>query len=92
MQEKGGSLLNILLGAGSLPLIISVLSKFAGIAAGPAKSLLSLLAPLILSTIAKQFSGRSLTSQALSSFFAEQKGNISQRHCPRASRSPTSPG
>ena len=77
VQEKGGSLLNILLGASSLPLILSVLSKFAGIAVGPAKGLLSMLAPLILSTIAKQFSGRALTSQALSSFFAEQKGNIS---------------
>jgi Bacterial protein of unknown function (DUF937) len=74
--EKGGSLLNILLGASALPGILSLLSKFAGIASGPAKSLLSLLAPLILSTIAKQFAGKSLTSQALSSFFAEQKPHI----------------
>ncbi len=74
--EKGGSLLNILLGANALPAFISILSKFAGIAAGPAKNLLSLLVPFILSTIAKQFSGRALTSQSLSSFFAEQKGNI----------------
>ena len=88
VQEKGGSLLNILLGAGALPAIISILSKFAGIAAGPAKSLLSMLAPLILSTIAKQMSGKSLTSQALSSFFAEQKSNITAR-CPPASRLPT---
>ncbi len=74
--EKGGSLLNILLGANALPAILSILSKFAGIAAGPAKSLLSLLAPFILSIISKQFSGKALTSQSLSSFFAEQKGNI----------------
>ncbi len=74
--EKGGSLLNILLGSSALPAILSILSKFAGIASGPAKSLLSLLAPLILSTIAKQLAGKSLTSQALSSFFAEQKPNI----------------
>ncbi|HKM56373.1 MAG TPA: DUF937 domain-containing protein [Isosphaeraceae bacterium] len=74
--EKGGSLLNILLGASALPAILGILSKFAGIAAGPAKNLLSLLAPFILSTIAKQFSGKALTSQSLSSFFAEQKGNI----------------
>jgi hypothetical protein len=74
--EKGGSLLNILLGSSALPNILSILSKFAGIASGPAKNLLSLLAPLILSAIAKQFAGKSLTSQALSSFFAEQKPNI----------------
>jgi outer membrane biosynthesis protein TonB len=53
-----------------------MLSKFAGIAAGPAKNLLSLLAPFILSIIAKQFSGKALTSQAMSNFFTEQRGNI----------------
>ena len=74
--EKGGSLLNILLGSSALPAIISILSKFSGIAAGPLKTLLSYLAPLILASIAKQFSGKSLTSSALSSFFAEQKSNI----------------
>ncbi len=74
--EKGGSLLEILLGSSALPAILSVLSKFAGIASGPAKNLLSLLAPLILSAIAKQLTGKSLNSQTLSSFFAEQKPNI----------------
>jgi Bacterial protein of unknown function (DUF937) len=76
VAEKGGSLLNILLGSSSLPAIISILSKFSGVAAGPLKTLLSYLAPMILATIAKQFAGKSLTSQALSSFFAEQKPNI----------------
>ena len=76
VAEKGGSLLNILLGSSTLPVIISILSKFSGVAAGPLKSLLSYLAPLILASIAKQFSGTSLTPSALSSFFAEQKGNI----------------
>lgn len=55
---------------------MSLLSKFAGIAAGPAKNLLSLLAPLILSTIAKQLSGKSLTPATLSGFFAEQAPHI----------------
>ena len=76
VAEKGGSLLNILLGSSALPAIISILSKFSGVAAGPLKTLLSYLAPLILATIAKQFAGKSLTPQALSSFFAEQKPNI----------------
>ncbi|MGO9816219.1 MAG: DUF937 domain-containing protein [Isosphaeraceae bacterium] len=76
VAEKGGSLLNILLGSSALPAIISILSKFSGVAAGPLKTLLSYLAPLILATIAKQFSGKPLTSSALSSFFAEQKPNI----------------
>lgn len=76
VAEKGGNLLNILLGSSALPAIISILSKFSGVAAGPLKTLLSYLAPMILATIAKQFSGKSLTSSDLSSFFAEQKSNI----------------
>ena len=76
VAEKGGSLLNILLGSNALPTIISILSKYSGVPAGPLKTLLSYLAPLILATIAKQFSGKPLTSSALSSFFAEQKSNI----------------
>jgi Bacterial protein of unknown function (DUF937) len=75
-QEKGGSLLNILFGAGALPVIISILSKFVAMNPEVVKKLLSTLAPLILGTIAKQMSGKSLTSQVLSSFFAEQKSNI----------------
>ena len=55
---------------------MSFLSKFAGIDSGRAKNLLSLLAPLILSMIAKQFAGKPLTPSALSSFFAEQVPNI----------------
>jgi hypothetical protein len=77
VQEKGGSLLNILLGSAALPALINVLSKFAGIAPGAGKSLLSYLAPLVLSVIAKQFTGRALTPDALSGFFSEQKANIS---------------
>jgi hypothetical protein len=76
VAEKGGSLLDILLGSSSLPVLISILSKFSGLAAGPLKSLLSYLAPLILATIAKQLTGKSLTSQTLSSFFAEQMPHI----------------
>ncbi len=74
--EKGGSLLNILLGSSALPVVLGLLSKFAGIAAGPAKNLLSMLAPLILSAIAKQLTGKSLNPATLSSFFAEQAPHI----------------
>jgi len=76
VAEKGGSLLNILLGSNALPTIISILSKFSGVAAGPLKTLLSYLAPMILATIAKQFASKSLTPEVLSSFFAEQKPHI----------------
>lgn len=73
---KGGSLLSVLLGSAALPALLGILGKFAGLAAGPMKGLLSYLAPLILAQIAKQLSGGALTHQRLSSFFEEQKPNI----------------
>jgi hypothetical protein len=78
VQEKGSSLINILLGSAALPVILKLLSKFSGIAAGSAKGLLGYLMPVILSMLAKQLTGggRALTPQGLSSFFAEQKDNI----------------
>ena len=76
-QEKGTSLINILLGSGALPAIISILGKFAGIDAAKVKSLLGYLAPMILSMIAKQLAGKTLSPQVVSSFFADQKSNIS---------------
>ena len=76
VQQKGGNLLEILLGSGALPVLIGVLSKFISLNGETVKKLLSMLAPLILGTIAKQMSGKGLTSQAVSSFFSEQKANI----------------
>ncbi len=76
LAKKGGSLLEMLLGSSSLPAILAVLGKVCGMASGPLKSLLSYLAPMILATIAKQFSGKTLDPGALSSFFAEQKTHI----------------
>src|SRR5271157_4155444 len=76
VAEKGGNLLNILLGSSALPGIISILSKFSGVASGPLKTLLSYLTPIILATIARQLSGKPLSRSTLWSFFAEQKSNI----------------
>jgi hypothetical protein len=77
IQEKGSSILHVLLGSATLPAILSLVGNFARISPGAVKGLLGFLAPLVLSMISKQFAGRSLTAQGLSSFFAEQKGNIS---------------
>jgi hypothetical protein len=77
VQAKGGNVLEILFGSSALPAIFGVLSKFAGIAAPAMKGLLGYLAPMILASIGRELSGKHLTSQLLSSFFAEQKSNIS---------------
>jgi hypothetical protein len=77
LLEKGLSLLTALVGSGALPAIIAALAKHAAVDSGKTKSLLGYLAPLVLSAIAGHFKGKSLTGPALSSFFAEQKSNIS---------------
>jgi hypothetical protein len=100
LQEKGGSLLNILLGSAAIPGLLSLLSKLTGINVNSAKGLLSYLAPLVLGMIAKQFSGKMITPDVLSGFFAEQKSNIasalpaglSLADLPGSSASPTAPG
>jgi hypothetical protein len=76
IQEKGMGWLSSLLGSAALPVIISILGKFAGVGAGQLKGLMGMLAPFLLSMIAKQMSGKPLTSQTVSSFFQEQKSNI----------------
>lgn len=77
VKEKGGDLLSTLLGSSALPVILNLLGKFASISAGSAKGLLSFLTPFVLSMITKQLGG-GLNANSLSSFFTEQKGNISK--------------
>ncbi|WP_165219268.1 DUF937 domain-containing protein [Aquisphaera insulae] len=76
LQEKGIGWLSSLFGSAALPIIIGILGKFAGVGASQLKGLLGTLAPFILSMIAKQLSGKPLTSQTVSSFFEDQKANI----------------
>jgi hypothetical protein len=78
VEEKGGDLLGSLLGGGALASIVNVLSQFAGLGSGSTKSLLSILAPLVLGAISNHFKNVPLNPQALTSFFEEQKGNISR--------------
>jgi hypothetical protein len=74
--EQGTSLLNSLFGSSTLAAIVSALSKFASVAPGGAQKLLGYLTPMVLGAIAGRFAGKSVTTQALSSLFAEQKANI----------------
>jgi hypothetical protein len=74
--EKGISILNSLLGSGTLAAIIGALVKHSGIGQVSAKNLLGYLVPLVLSIIAGQFGGKRPTAQDLTGLFAEQKSNI----------------
>ncbi len=76
VQGKGGDLLGSLLGGGTLASVVGALSKFAGIDSTSLKGLMGTLLPLILGVISSQFKNKPLTGQGLSSFFQEQKSNI----------------
>jgi hypothetical protein len=78
VEEKGGDLLGSLLGGGSLASIVNIISQFAGLGSGSTKSLLSLLAPLVLGAIANHFKTAALNPHALTSFFEDQKSNITR--------------
>jgi hypothetical protein len=73
----GGNLLGTLLGgSGNMSGIVDLVAKFAGIQPGIMKTLLTYLAPIVLGTIAKQFTGRP-DAAGVSRLFAEQASNIS---------------
>ena len=77
VESKGGDVLGSLLGGGTLATVVGALSKFAGVDAKSMKGLLGSLLPLILGVISSQFKNKPLNSQGLTSFFQEQKANIS---------------
>jgi hypothetical protein len=76
MLEQGTSLLSSLFGGGTVSAIVNALSRFASLAPGAAQKLLGYLAPMVLGAIAGRFAGKSVTTQALSNLFADQKANI----------------
>jgi hypothetical protein len=56
--------------------LAEAIAKYVGLDAGAVKKLLTLVAPLVMGAIAKQFQGRPATAQGLKTLFAEQQPNI----------------
>jgi hypothetical protein len=75
LGSLGGNLLGSLLGGGGTGKIVETLATFAGMKPGIMKTLLTYLAPIVLGTIAKQFTGRP-DAAGLARLFSEQQGNI----------------
>jgi len=74
----GGNLLGSLLGGGNsntLQSIVGALASFAGMQPGIMKTLLTYLAPIVLGTVAKQFTGKP-DAAGVARLFSEQAGNI----------------
>ena len=78
LGSLGGNLLGSLLGGGggnNLSVLVDAVAKFAGMQPGIMKTLLTYLAPIVLGTVAKQFTGKP-DAAGISRLFSEQSANI----------------
>jgi hypothetical protein len=75
LVDKGSQMLSSLLGPDK-DAIAGAVSKFAGVGQGGVASLLGMLAPAVMRTIAGQQGGRSLDASGIASLLAGQKDNI----------------
>jgi hypothetical protein len=76
LAERGSGMAESLLGSGGVSGIVDTLTRTYGITTAAANRLLGFLTPTLLGAIARQFTGRQITTGALSSFFSEQKAQI----------------
>jgi hypothetical protein len=74
--ERGSQLLTSLLGAGDQKALVGAIGQFTGLGQGNSGSLLGMLAPIVMGTIAQQQSPRGMDASSIVSLFASQKDNI----------------
>jgi hypothetical protein len=76
VRETGTRLLGGLFGPDLIGNLASAISRYTGLEAGTAKTLLSYLAPLVLGRVASQWQNQGGTPGALKNLFADQKRYI----------------
>ena len=76
VAENGAGLLSSLFGGGMFNGLAGAVGKFAGIGEGTSKSLLGMLAPLALGSVAQQQRQAGLDANGLANYLASQKDNI----------------
>lgn len=76
VAENGAGLLSSLFGGSVFNTIAGAVGKYAGVGEGTSKSLLGMLAPLVLGSVAQQQRQSGLDANGLSSFLGSQKDNI----------------
>jgi hypothetical protein len=74
--ERGSQLLGSLLGARDQSALVSALGQFVGLGQAKSGSLLGMLAPIVMGTVAQQQGPRNLDSSSIANLFASQKDNI----------------
>jgi hypothetical protein len=74
--EKGSQMLSSLLGGQDQNALAGALAKFAGLGQGASGSLLGMLAPVVMGTIAQQHGTQSLNASGIADLLTSQKDNI----------------
>jgi hypothetical protein len=74
--EKGSQMLSSLLGGRDQTALAGAVGKYAGLAQGASGSLLGMLAPVVMGTIAQQQGTRSLNANGVAELLSSQKDNI----------------
>lgn len=78
LANRGSGLLSSLFGDGMIASLAGALGKYAGLTSGSIKSLLAMLAPMVLGKVASAWKAKGGTPQALTNLFAEQRHNIAE--------------
>jgi len=76
LVERGSQMLGSLLGVRDQNALADAISRFAGLAQGKSSSLLGMLAPVIMGTVAGQQGNRGFDASGVANLFASQKENI----------------
>ena len=74
--ERGSQSPASLLGARDQSALVSAIGQFAGLAQGKSGSLLGMLAPIVMGTVAQQQGAQGLNASGIANLFASQKDNI----------------
>jgi hypothetical protein len=76
LVEKGSQMLASLLGRGGQTALAGAVGKYAGLGQGASGSLLGMLAPVVMGTVAQQQGTRPLDASGIAGLLASQKDNI----------------
>jgi hypothetical protein len=76
LADKGKALLSSILGGNSLSLLSSAVSRFTGTSEASTRTIMGLLAPIVLGTIGYQQRAQGLDASGVSRLLQDQKANI----------------
>jgi hypothetical protein len=78
MAEHGSSILSALLGAGTMKSVAAAITDYAGIKEGAGKSILGLLAPMVLGVLGQQQRVSGLDASGLANLLTSQKDSVAK--------------